>query len=689
MVALKLANFGGMIPAVDDRLLPETAASYSENTWLYYGTIEGLPNPVTVYTATDPLARKVYRIPKTYYDKDHIEDSWWLEFENPDTDILKSPVADDTYERFYWASSQKYSATPPMYNTKARIIAGLPAYKLGVPTPTTAPAVARVLGAYRLNASTAVFRQYGGDADLYYSTRYALDAESLQNGQVAKQSALVRYRLTGGRASLKYGTTDSAVRVTIDDQGDVTIGIPPKSTTNAPTNPTEGTGSLETRAYVYTWVTGFGEESAPSPPTVYTSWSGDPWVVSFAAPDASVTTDRNITKVRIYRTITGSAGAASFFLVKELDITETSYNDAETTDVVSGNAQLESFYWTPPPEDLDGWVIMPNGIIAGWRENEIWFCEPYRPHAWPASYSLNTEYPIVGLGVMGQTLIACTSATPYAITGINPASMSMSRIASLEGCLSRGSIVSTLQGVLYASQNGLVLAAPGIADVVTRNMITKDKWLDFLNVPSLRATVFNNAYYCWGSVRTGSFDPGAFETSAFLQLDFTGSRNGAVIDFANQRVAWTDLENDEPLYNLWTDPWSGEVFHFRNGEVQWLDITGNEPHAPFTWRSKIFEMPNRRNLEAMRIWFNTPATAPALNPVPNISLVQTLAPDQYGLVRVYADGVHRFTREIRTSGELMRLPSGFKATYWQIEIEARINVTSIEAATSAKELGSV
>jgi len=265
----------------------------------------------------------------------------------------------------------------------------------------------------------------------------------------------------------------------------------------------------------------------------------------------------------------------------------------------------------------------------------------------------------------------------------------MSRIASLEGCLSRGSIVSTLQGVLYASQNGLILVRPGVAELVTREIITKDQWLDALDITSLRATSFNNAYYCYGSVKTGAFESTAFNTSAFLQLDFGGAYKGAIIDFNNQRVVYSTLLTTDPVYDLWVDAWSGEIFHYQSSQVKWLDIRTSRPHGSYIWRSKIMEMPFRKNLEAARVWFTVPQGAPTLNPVPNTNLVQTLADDQYGLMRVYADGTLVFTREIRTTGALFRLPSGFRATYWQVEIEGRVNINSIEVATSAKELGIV
>jgi hypothetical protein len=100
-------------------------------------------------------------------------------------------------------------------------------------------------------------------------------------------------------------------------------------------------------------------------------------------------------------------------------------------------------------------------------------------------------------------------------------------------------------------------------------------------------------------------------------------------------------------------------------------------------------MPNRRNIEALRVWFETLPESPEPNPVRNTAPVQTLADDQLGLVRVYADGRLVMTRELRTDGEFMRTPSGFKAADWQIEVEGRIRVTDIELATTAKELADV
>jgi hypothetical protein len=371
-----------------------------------------------------------------------------------------------------------------------------------------------------------------------------------------------------------------------------------------------------------------------------------------------------------------------------LDIGQTLYIDTNGSDVVSANSILSSLFYDPPPADLEGLVTLPNGLVAGWRSNEIWFCEPYKPHAWPSPYSLSTEFPIVGLGAIGQTLIVCTSGSLHAVSGVNPANMAMSRISANEPCLSRASIVSSSQGVFYASPNGLALAAPGVVNIVTRDLITKDLWSDegpYLKVDSLRSVLLNGGYYTWGSVKPGCFQTDAFQPDAFLQEDFSGARSGAFIDFSNQRVSWVNLNSESPNYNCILDPWTGETFFIRDGEAQWLDLARSRPSQPYVWKSKRFELPNQRNLGAMRVRFQTSATTPALNPV-QVTSPATLAADMYGIARVYADGVLRFSRELRVSNEIFRLPSGFKAQHWEVEIEARVKLLSIEVANTAKEL---
>lgn len=711
MVALKLKQFGGMIPATDPRLLPENQAELSQNTWLYTGALEGFREPKLVYSLADPATKRVFRIPLDYYDKDHIADSYWMEFQDRETDVINSPVNSDTYERFYWANTRDV----PRYNTKARIIAGNAGanapFKLGIPTPTAAPRVSRINSTYYFDCVPIGFHVKGGTTYLYDTVAYNVDKGTFFTGilqlpnpaAAGATKALVgtvnrdtsapvqsgtepnAYKTTGYAAEIKYYNPNAGNRLTISDDDRLTIGVPPSLPGK---EEYVGQGVLETRAYVYTWVSAYGEEGPPSPANSNTAWSGDPWYIKITAPTAAEALERNLTKARIYRTVSGVAGSTTYFLVEEIDISTGSYTDTRTDDVVAANSILESYFWEPPPSDMKGISMMANGMVAGFKGREVWFCEPYRPHAWPSPYSLTFDADIIGLGFTGQTLMVLTTSSPYAVTGINPAQMAVAKLKRVEPCVSKGSIVSTARGVVYCSPNGLAMATPGDVTIITSNLITKDHWEDLVSTVTLRGTQLGGGYYGWGTIQPGCFENSAFENTAFQLDDYSGAYRGLFVDFDNQRVAFNTLLTSLETVNTFTDIWTGEILIIRSGAVYWLDLSFDRPHEAFKWKSKIFEMPNRRNMEAMRIWFSTFDDTPTLNPVQVIN-PSTLNADMYGIVRVYADDRLVYQREIRQSGDFFRMPSGFKAQWWQVEIESRVQINNVEVATSAKELLSV
>lgn len=137
MVALRINVFGGMIPAQDDHLLPDGGASLAQNTWLYSGALEGLKTPRYIRNLVSSTAKRVYRIPNDPYEKTNFVNSLWMEFQDANVEVLRAPVRDDSYQRYYWVGP----ATTPAYNTYARIASGSAAYKLGIPQPATAPTV--------------------------------------------------------------------------------------------------------------------------------------------------------------------------------------------------------------------------------------------------------------------------------------------------------------------------------------------------------------------------------------------------------------------------------------------------------------------------------------------------------------------------------------------------------------------
>ncbi len=684
MVANKIQAFGGMLPAVDDRLLPDTNAVYSENTWLYNGTLEPMKEQVLVHALASPTTTTVFRIPLSTYDKNAIDDSYWMEFENIDTDVIRSPVVNDQFERYYWASSSHV----PRYNTKARIIAGLPPYTLGVPAPETAPVVSTGDTGSAFQAGRGGYTLLGRNAlmSVTRATPAKMPAEKATY-EVTGQSGgfnLMR-KIPQKQYRLDAFTTRGAYSLT-GNQADLTA-------TTSISNPgiSEGSSGSVTvvRAYLYTYVTAYGEEGPPSEATVVTGNQTADWTVQCSAPTSDQALNRNITAIRIYRSITSSQGIANYFFVAEITLPAVAFVDDILDAVVVANNQLTTTGYTPPPENLKGMITMPNGMIAGYTEKEVYFCEPYRPHAWPVAYALSVDFPIVGLGVIGQSLVVCTSSSPYVMTGTRPDNVASSKLTSVEPCMCKGSIVSTESGVYYASPNGLCLVRPGVLQVVTKSIIDKRAWLERLVVNLIRAGWIGDAYYCYGPTRVGGFASDSFDAGAFDIPGLSSNFDGALIAPTDQRIAYNIMSTPQPVLNVLQDVWSGEILVVRSDGVYLMDVTDDAPFGTFLWRSKVMQTPERKNLGVARVMFETLEGAPTLNPTPNASLVQTLAADQYGLFRLYADGVHVFTREIRTSGEIMKLPSGYKAHYWQFEIEARVRVFSVEMASSAKEMSKV
>lgn len=572
MSAVNLKNFGGMIPTMDPTLLPENMAEDAVNCWLYSGALEGYKTPKAVYTCTSGTTKKVYRFPLNGFATNDFTNSHYMEFADADTDVIRSPEVNDSYQRYYWCSPSQ----SPQYNTYARILSNSSPLTLGIPAPSVMPTL------------TA----------------------------------------TGGSSTISV-----------------------------------------TRSYLYTWVSAYGEEGPPSAPITVTGKQDDTWSVGLAQPSPTDTSGRNLSKTRLYRTVTSSAGVATYFLVAEFDNTTTTYSDTAGDSAITGNNQLESTTWTAPPSGLQGFVQMPNGVIAGFKGNEVWFSEPYRPHAWPVTYALTVQYPVVGLGVMNQSLYCLTTSRPVVITGIDPSSMTQSVIDMAEPCLSRGSILSSPYGVFYASQNGLQALSTGVFDSMTKPVVKARDWRNILDVTKIRACRLNDEYY------------------AFEQQSSTPSK-GIVVTANDQKDAFIKLLADTAVTNVMNDYWTGDAMVLKGGVLYAVDPYDATSQQTYRWRSKKFQLGFKKNLGAVRIFFDVPAWV-TQNGSRNTNSSQTLDAGQYGIFRAYADGSLVCTREIRTSGELLRLPSGFKCEYWQFELEGSAVIRSVQIAASAKELSSV
>lgn len=704
--------------------------------------------------------------------------STWMEFVDPDTNVMRSPTVNDKFGRYYFASP----SLPPQYNTTDRIVAGQAPWLLGVPAPGCALGVTvegggdiALLG-FPTSNTTNVIAQPAQSLYLIQITPIG----AMQLNDVAFMPAAdaptanvlgVAYTDTGGvpgtllnegtlQTGLQTGIacvsqfinptgllagvpvwigfmTDTALSVqqanNSSENGSQLIttfsnGPPvdlPVMQALLPTAQLWGdlttSSILEARAYVNTWVTAYGEEGPPSPATVVNGWSNGIWTIEFFSPapdDMGVV--RNITTLRLYRTLSATDGNTTYFFVCDVDIASnkvvqsnaiqgTNAGPGEITATAVGtlvdtvddsiiglNTQLTTTLFFPPPEGLLGIKSMPNGIAVGFKGNEIWFSEPYFPHAWPPNYVITTEYPIVGMGITGQSAVACTSSKPYVATGVAPANMTLAKSDSPAPCISRGSIVDTDAGVYYASPLGLILVSQAAQVTNTTEMwITREKWA--LNTPqkNVRAALLASSYFAFGSVN-GS-DHSVAQEGFTIELASDNQSFTIWPQPGGHRLGFNLLSAPQAfdIDNLFVDPWTGTGLVIQNGAVYYYDFTDTAPTLmPYTWRSKKFQQTSKNNFSAVKVYFSVPPNTPAQNAVRNQAATldvswNALQPGQYGILRVFADDVLVTTREIRNSGEILRVLSGFKSDTWQFEITATVNISNFQVATSVKELGSV
>lgn len=483
MAGMKLEIFQGLIPRASNRLLPTMAATEAKNTKLLNGEVRGfhaLREEADFSAGSVTPVKSATRV----VDNAGVLDDAWLTFDTRDVDVVRSPIVNDAYDRYYWAGD----GTPKM-NTYTRIENGDAEYLLGVPTPSNAPSV-----------------------------------------------------------------------------------TPPA-------------GSDETRAYVYTFVTEFGEEGPPSPPTVVSGNAGT-WELTnmdTTVPDESSRGFGTGAKVKIYRTVTGGT-SSNFYFVDEVawadHVTASgAYSDAEVTTDVASNNLLESTNWVAPPTDLEGFVVMPNGYLVGWKGRRLVFSEPYRPHAWPAAYELSTEFPIVGLIVWGSTLVIGTKSQPYFGQGVTPAAFTLQKLDSVEPCMSRHGMVATTAGAYYPSPNGLILANSSGARVITRDILTKEEWETYTP-----ATIF--------AAQLG-----------LQYIAFNTATTGFIFDPTEQTAKFVELEGFSAVVGIETDRYSGDVLLLSNDRAWEWDPPGSE-RLSWRWQSKLYQTPEPVNFGAFRLNFN-------------------------------------------------------------------------------------
>lgn len=485
-----------------------------------------------------------------------------------------------------------------------------------------------------------------------------------------------------------------------------------------------GSGTAVTRAYVYTYLETFGalvEESGPSPAGTVNWLTGQSITVS--SLPATGPAGNNVTGLRIYRTVTGTT-TAIYEWVGDVAIGTTTYSDTLSDAQIPGTP-LPSLTWVPPPATLRGLISMGNGVLAGFVGNTLYFCEPYKPHAWPVQYTLTFPSTIVGLGMSGSSLVVCTDQMPWLVTGTSPGNMSQTPITILEPCVSKRSIVSNLTGMLYASPNGLVGISSIIQGVITDKLIEREAW-QTMNPQTMIGAIYDGRYVGFYTLPTGTPQTDGYSLNLggrAMVMDKADEPIRALytrMDVASFALAPPLTFMDFYALGAYTDRQTGNLYAVSQQDYGIYQIDGDPVNTmTANWKSKRFIYAAPVNMAAVLADadFNDPlyqaianqvaaiiaanqtifTTGDTFGPVAtnawnaqqfNGSLLQdipTAADTQNFQILVYANG-KLLIQYNPQDNEPIRLPDGFRAQVWEIEITANYPVRSVTLATSMKEL---
>jgi len=397
----------------------------------------------------------------------------------------------------------------------------------------------------------------------------------------------------------------------------------------------------ETIVYAYTFVTAYGEESAPSE-SASVEWSSG--VIRLSALEVPPV-GRNITKLRLYRSETSALGVTDLYFIAEITPDNSWDHDIALWPTMEAIATAD---FTTPSDALQGLTTLPNGMMVGFDGKALYFCEPYQPHAWPAKYDLFTDYNIVAIVAFGSSFAVLTEGTPYIGQGTHPDNVSLQKIEQNLPCLDPHGVVDLGYAAAYPSTEGLVTITATGAQVVTKPLFTREQWQGLLVGNSMVAGRYEGRY-----------------VFSFAGAHKTSSAKTGIIDLSGTQPYF--MVHNTQADSYFTDVESGKLYLLKTGTLQvheW-DALDQTTFQQMTWRSKVFDLPSPHTFSCAKV-------EGSLTNDP-----ETFACD------IIADGavIHTIT-EINSA---VRVPTG----WWErIEFEIRgdVAVSAISLATSMDEL---
>lgn len=648
MAGIRIAPFMGMLPRVAERLLGDGAAVDATNVNLTSGEIRPIKRPLLVYEP--PGAGPWLSVHRAEWNGAQT----WLTW-TKDVDVARAPLPSSVEARYYWTGDGE-----PRYAE----FSDLPStfYALGVPRPQTAPGVSHSGGTGAATTRVYVYTFYSALNEESPES----PASSLVTGKVDGTWAIAG--MDAFPANNGTGTASHASGVTtFTNTGNHWLRVGDEVIISGTTVAV----SEVTSATVF---------KVPGNFTGATSWARKaPWNTAGM-------------KRRLYRS-TGTTG--TFQLVH--DDVGTSYNDTLTDAQILGD-ELISQAWEPPPTNLRGLIALPNGAMAGFFGNQLCFSEPYQPHAWPQAYRRATDFEIVGIESFGTTVVACTKGRPYVAHGTEPTNVVLESVDKVWPCLSKRSVVSIGDGVLYATSHGMAYVGMSGSQIWTEAFYSREEWLP---------------------LDPSSMVSAAAEGRVFVRFIGTGGAKGILVlspSEAGMGLTMLSLVPDE----LYADPLNGKLYLVDSKGIHQYDA-GVGPRLSYSWKSKEYHLPSPINLGAAKVDFVGEMTRADYGKAQAdyaaaVAYNQTLLPSYSGFgalngaainaselngsnlepaalpgiesmtFTLYCDGRAVYSRKLVADQSAFKLPAGFRTDNVAVGLTGSLRVKSVKLAETMQGL---
>lgn len=482
MTILRIDSFTGMIPRIPPERLPDGAAAYAKNC--YFGNAGEMrsmrgPGPKR---ATSNAVRSIFT-----------DDGQRFYAFPTYTRAYLSPTIDDQWSRVYFCPEAGGLRLTSIYATSGftgmRDIADTPGspnldLKVGVPRPThiSAQAVANVISYVWVQVlhdevvvkETSAMSATISEVSPWYQYRLTVNPDWLTFPVVPPSSTTQPEIVQRFRFCLKLtNASDGAVHfdghVSHEDEGSDTFLL---------TIPQAVSGNIVTAAFVATVTNVVSEESAPTSPVIVETRDNGMFVVSASVTVAPPVSDQlGPTFINLYRTYPGTT--STYFFVGKVPYvngTDTyTFTDVTTSPQSAITLAQNQAEWDEPPSNIKHLTYAGNGIFCGSVGKDLYFSEPYRPHAWP--YRMIFPSEIKGVIEVEGGVLVTTTTRPYFVYGSHPSAMTQQGMAADQAGVSSKSMCRIDGTAIYAGFDGLVRASAGQVSIEdSRKIFDRTTW---------------------------------------------------------------------------------------------------------------------------------------------------------------------------------------------------------------------